>query len=395
MEIQNLLDHVVSHNASDLHLLVGLPPMIRIDGNLSDVTNTTPLSDDDLDRYVTAILPQEQKELLLVNKEIDFSFTFGDHARFRVNAYYERGHMAVAFRFLPMVIRTVEELHIPKIAHTFAGLKQGFILVTGPTGHGKSTTIAAILNEINMERAVHILTIEDPIEYVFPKARAVVSQREMHFDTHSWDLAMRSALREDPAVVFIGEMRAYETISAALTIAETGHLVLATLHTNNAAQTMDRIVDVFPEQAKGQARLQLSNTIEGVISQRLLPQIEGGRVVATEILTATPAVRNVIREGKSRLVAVHGAAVGKGGRVSAEGRPGDRSGGAAGKQDRAAVDGRSVVAKGVLGKRERPRAREVDRAAAARARRVRRRAGASARRRAASSCRSRSGRARR
>lgn len=302
MEINAMLDEVVKRNASDLHLLVGIMPMIRVDGVLFELPNTTPLSDEDLDQYASTVLPQEQKELLLVNKEIDFSFTFGEVARFRVNAYFERGHMAIALRYLPMAIRTVDDLHIPKIAHTFAKLRQGFILVVGPTGHGKSTTLAAILNEINTERPVHILTIEDPIEYVFPKARAVVSQREMHFDTHSWDLALRSALREDPDVVFIGEMRDYETISAALTVAETGHLVFATLHTNNAAQTMDRIIDVFPENAKSQARLQLSNTLEGLISQRLIPCIDGGRVLATEILTATPAVRNVIREGKSHLI---------------------------------------------------------------------------------------------
>ncbi len=302
MEINELLSETVKRNASDLHLLVGTPPMIRIDGMLSELPNTAALSDEEIDHLLSSILPQEQNELLLVNKEIDFSFTYSDSARFRVNAYYERGHMAVALRYLPMMIRAIDELKLPKIAHTFATLKQGFVVVSGPTGHGKSTTIAAILNEINTQRPVHILTIEDPIEYVFPKAKALVSQREMHFDTHSWDLALRSALREDPDVVFIGEMRDYETISAALTVAETGHLVLATLHTNNAAQTMDRIVDVFPEQAKEQARLQLSNTLEGVISQRLIPQIEGGRALAAEVLIATPAVRNVIREGKSHLI---------------------------------------------------------------------------------------------
>lgn len=302
MEIQELLEVIVKNNASDLHLLVGIPPVMRVDGVLAEIGGTAPLSDEDVERHLNAVVPQEQKELFLVNKEIDLSFTFADIARFRINAYYERGHMAMALRCLPMNIRTIDELHVPKVAHTFATLKQGFILVVGPTGHGKSTTIAAILNEINAQRPVHILSIEDPIEYVFPKARAVLSQREMHQDTHSWDLALRSALREDPDVVFIGEMRDYETIAAALTVAETGHLVFATLHTNNAAQTVDRIIDVFPEQAKGQARLQLSNTLEGLISQRLLPKIEGGRMLAYEVLLATPAVRNVIREGKSHLI---------------------------------------------------------------------------------------------
>lgn len=302
MEISDLLSEVVKRSASDLHLLVGIPPMLRIDGNLGEMPNLPPISDEEMDAYISAILPPEQKELLLVNKEVDFSFSFGNDARFRVNAYYERGHMACALRFLPTAIPAIEELHLPKIAHTLATLKQGFVLVVGPTGHGKSTTIASMLNEINLQRPVHILTIEDPIEYVFPKARSIVSQREMHLDTHSWDLALRSALREDPDVVFIGEMRDYETISAALTVAETGHLVFATLHTNNAAQTVDRIVDVFPESSKSQARLQLSNTLEAIISQRLLPKIGSGRIPANEIMVATPAIRNIIREGKSHLI---------------------------------------------------------------------------------------------
>lgn len=302
MEIHELLEATVKNNASDLHLLVGVPPLIRVDGVLTEIGGLPPLSAQDLDRHLTALIPQEQKELYLVNKEVDLSFTFADKARFRINAYYERGNMAIALRFLPIQIKSIDDLKIPKIAHAFAGLKQGFVLVVGPTGHGKSTTLAGILNEINVNRPVHILTIEDPIEYIFPKARALVSQREMHLDTHSWDLALRSALREDPDVVFIGEMRDYETIAAALTVAETGHLVFATLHTNNAAQTVDRIIDVFPEQAKAQARLQLSNTFEGLISQRLLPRIEGGRVLAYEVMVATPALRNVIREGKSHLI---------------------------------------------------------------------------------------------
>lgn len=302
MEIQDLLQEVVKRNASDLHLLVGEVPAIRVDSLLLPLGGVIASSKEDVDRYLASILPQEQRELLLVNKEVDFSFTFADTARFRVNAYYEKNTVAVAFRFLPMSIRTIEELKLPKIAHTFANLKQGFILVSGPTGHGKSTTIAAILDEINQNRPVHILTIEDPIEYIFNRGKSIISQREMHLDTHSWELALRSALRQDPDVVFIGEMRDYETISAALTVAETGHLVFATVHTNDAAQTMDRVINVFPEDSKEQARMQFANTIEGIISQRLLPRIEGGRMVATEILTATPAVRNVIREGKSHLL---------------------------------------------------------------------------------------------
>ncbi|HCS78717.1 TPA: type IV pili twitching motility protein PilT [Patescibacteria group bacterium] len=210
--------------------------------------------------------------------------------------------MAAALRYLPQKIRNVEELGLPKLYHDFVNLRQGFILVTGPTGHGKSTTLAAIINEINNSRETHIITIEDPIEYMYPKGRSIISQREMHTDTYSWNVALRSVLREDPDVVLIGEMRDYETIAAALTIAETGHLVFATLHTNSAAQTIDRIVDVFPENQQSQIRLQLAATLEGVLSQRLLPQIGGGRVPAIEILMATPAVQTTIREGKTHLI---------------------------------------------------------------------------------------------
>jgi twitching motility protein PilT len=244
----------------------------------------------------------EQREILTVNREVDFSFEFESKARFRVNAYFQKGTLAASLRLIPFEIRSIEELGLPKICHTFAKLRQGFILYTGPTGCGKSTTIAAIVNEINQERQEHIVTIEDPIEFIFPKGKSLVSQRGLHSDTHSWDIALRSILREDPNIVFIGEMRDYETISSALTIAETGHLVFATLHTNSAAQSIDRIVDVFPEHAKGQVRMQLSLTLEAVVSQRLLPSLDRGRVVATEIMIATPAVRNSIREGKTHML---------------------------------------------------------------------------------------------
>jgi twitching motility protein PilT len=302
MTIKDYLAVVIKQNASDLHLVVGNRPTIRIDGLLLPFPDSQVLTQQEAERLIFELLTEEQKELFLVNKEIDFSFALGEVARFRVNAYYQKGYMAAALRLIPMKIKGIEDLNLPQVCHRFAELRQGFILVTGPTGHGKSTTIAAIINEINQSRPVHILTIEDPIEYVFPPGKAIVSQRELHLDTHSWEIALRSALREDPDIVLIGEMRDYETTASAITIAETGHLVMATLHTNSAAQTIDRIIDQFPEHQQAQVRLQLSMTLGGIISQRLVPLLEGGRYPATEILLANSAVRTVIRDGKTHQI---------------------------------------------------------------------------------------------
>lgn len=301
MDIKQLLELTAKRNASDLHMVVGQPPIIRIDGVLSSVPNEAPLTAVVAEQMFYSILTNEQKDIFLANKEIDMSYAMGE-VRFRVNLYFQKGFPAGAFRCLPQKIRTLEELGFPKIYHNFVGLRQGFVLVTGPTGHGKSTTLAAILNEINQTRDVHIVTIEDPIEYVFTPKKALISQREMHTDTHSWNVALRSVLREDPDVVLIGEMRDYETIASALTIAETGHLVFATLHTNSAAQTIDRIVDVFPEKQQQQVRMQLAATLEAVLSQRLIPVIGGGRRPAIEILLSTPAVQTSVREGKTHLI---------------------------------------------------------------------------------------------
>lgn len=301
MEIREFLETTGRKGASDLHLVVGHPPTLRIDGELSPLSGAL-LTPEEVERLIFSILTPEQKELFLANKELDFSYEVPGLARFRINTYFQRGGMAAAFRLIPFKIKTIDELNLPQICHTFSSLRQGFILVTGPTGHGKSTTLATIIDEINQNRPCHIVTIEDPIEYVYPKAKAIISQREMHLDTHSWEVALRASLREDPDVVLIGEMRDYETIAAALTIAETGHLVFATLHTNSAAQTVDRIVDVFPEHAKSQARAQLSATLEGILSERLLPAIGGGRIPACEILITTPAIRTTIREGKTHLI---------------------------------------------------------------------------------------------
>ncbi len=300
--IEKLLEFVVAKEASDLHLLVGSHPYVRLDGALKPITDVPVLGPQELEKLVFEIVTAEQKDLLLANKEIDFSFSWGEHARFRVNAYYQRGYLAAALRLIPRRIRTIEELGISSALHALTQLKQGFVLVTGPTGHGKSTTLAAMIQEINAHRAEHILTIEDPVEYIYPPGKSIISQREMHLDTHSWDIALRSALREDPNVVLVGEMRDYETISSAITIAETGHLTFATLHTNSAAQTIDRVIDVFPEHQQAQIRMQLSNALEAVISQRLLPAVNGGRVAILELLIATPAVRTVIREGKTHLI---------------------------------------------------------------------------------------------
>lgn len=302
MDIKQLLQLTVDQKASDLHIISGVPPTVRIDGVLRPVSNTAVLTPDVINELLKGVLTTEQIERLKVNKEIDFSLSFSNLARFRINAYTQRGSLAAAFRRIPLEIPAIDNLGLPKVLHSFVGLKQGFVLVTGPTGHGKSTTLAAILNEINQTRQAHIITIEDPIEFIFRPIKSIISQREMGKDTHSWQIALRSVLREDPNIVLVGEMRDHETIASALTVAETGHLVFATLHTNSAAQTIDRIVDVFPEEQQGQVRLQLSNVIEAVFSQRLIPAISGGRVVAHELMLATTAIKTSIREGKTHQI---------------------------------------------------------------------------------------------
>ncbi|MGH7157769.1 MAG: type IV pilus twitching motility protein PilT [Candidatus Saccharimonadales bacterium] len=297
--IEVLLEEVVKKKASDLHLQVGLPPMLRVDGKIIAVNGADILNDEAIETLIFAILDDDQKQILLKDKEFDFSFAFGDLGRFRVNAFHERGNLAAALRLIPNEILTIEQLGLPPIVNKFADYPRGLVLVTGPTGSGKSTTLAAMIHKINMERAEHIITIEDPIEYTHRSKRSVIVQREVHYDTFSFSAALRSALREDPDVVLIGEMRDLETIASAITIAETGHLVLATLHTNSASQSIDRMIDVFPPHQQPQIRSQLSNILMSVVSQRLLPTIGGGRIAAAEILVATPAVRNIIREGKT------------------------------------------------------------------------------------------------
>jgi twitching motility protein PilT len=299
LKIEVLLEQVIKFDASDLHIQVSLPPMLRVDGRLRPIEDAPVLEAPDVEKLVFSILDDDQKEILLKDKEVDFSFAFGNYGRFRVNAFHERGNLAAALRLIPSKIRTLEELVMPKILQEFCNFPRGLVLVTGPTGSGKSTTLAAMVNKINTERSCHILTIEDPIEYAHASKKSIVVQREIHYDTYSFAAALRSSLRQDPDVVLIGEMRDLETIAAAVTIAETGHLVLATLHTNSAAQSIDRMIDVFPPHQQQQIRVQLAGMLQGIVSQRLVPGIGGGRVVATEILVANGAVRNIIREGKT------------------------------------------------------------------------------------------------
>jgi len=303
--IETLLSEVIKKNASDLHISSGYPPIIRIDGELIDVGEkiVTPKDAEDL---ILSIIPDDKKELLDVNREIDFAYSYegGESmtGRFRINAFYAMKRLSAAFRLIPTRVKTIEELMLPPVYHQITKLKQGLVLVTGPTGHGKSTTLAAMLEDINRNRFDHIITIEDPIEYIFEGKKSLIDQREMNDDTNSWAIALRSAMRQDPDVILVGEMRDYETISAAITLAETGHLVFATLHTNNAAQTVDRIIDVFPENQQPQIRSQLSNILQVIIAQRLIPLDKGGRRAVSEILFNTPAIANLIREGKTHQI---------------------------------------------------------------------------------------------
>lgn len=298
-KIEVLLEECIRRKASDIHLQYGLPPILRIDGALVPISDMPVLNEDMLKDIIFATLDNEQQKIFLKDKEFDYSFAFGDIARFRVNAFHERGKMAAAFRLIPNQIKSINDLGMPIIVESFANYPRGLVLVTGPTGSGKSTTLAALIDKINREKSKHIITIEDPIEFTHKSERSVIVQREVHYDTFSFAAALRSALREDPDVVLIGEMRDLETIQAAITIAETGHLVFATLHTNSAAQSIDRMIDVFPSHQQPQVRSQLSNMLMAICSQRLVPAIGGGRVVAAEILIANSAVRSLIRDGKT------------------------------------------------------------------------------------------------
>lgn len=302
MNIQQLLEIAIERKASDLHLVTGYSPMLRIHGELIPLLGFPVLSDAEIIGLVSSLLTPIQKQAFDTHFELDFAIALENKGRFRVNFYKQQGHLSAALRLIPLVIPVLESLGLPQVVNRLVDLRQGLILVTGPTGHGKSTTLAAMINKINQTRQAHILTIEDPIEYTYPKSKALVSQREMLVDTKNWANALKAALREDPDVVLVGEMRDLETIAAAITIAETGHLVLATLHTNSAAQTVDRVIDVFPEQQQPQIRLQLGAVLEAIISQRLVPTISPGRILAVEMLLKTPALASIIRDGKTYLV---------------------------------------------------------------------------------------------
>lgn len=299
MTIHDLLQMVVDNKGSDLHLIAGIPPHLRIDGHLSPVPQAPVLQQEQLEALIHPLMTQEQKEYVLLNKEIDFGYQYKDAGRFRINVYHQQATLAASLRLIPNKILTIDELGLAPVFHEIIKEKQGIVLVTGPTGEGKSTTLAAMIDEINSTRSEHILTIEDPIEFVYSPKKSIISQREVHHDTQSWEVALRSSMREDPNIVLVGEMRDFETIAAALTVAETGHLVFATLHTYSAAQTIDRIIDVFPASQQNQVRQQLASTIRAVISQRLIPRVSGGRVAATEIMIAHSAIKNLIREGKT------------------------------------------------------------------------------------------------
>ena len=297
INLRELLEQMVQMNASDLHLTVGTPPVVRVDGKLQRL-NMDMLTADQTKKLAYSMLNEKQKLKFEQNWELDFSFGIENMSRFRCNIFMQRGNVAVALRQIPYKVKTFEELGLPKVASEFAKLPRGLVLVTGPTGSGKSTTLAAIIDKINKERPVHIITVEDPIEYLHRHQTAVINQREVFADTPSFASALKYALREDPDVVLVGEMRDLETIESALSISETGHLAFATLHTNSCAESINRIVDVFPTNQQEQIRVTLSFTLQAVVSQTLIPKVGGGRVLALEIMIATPAIRAIIRDDK-------------------------------------------------------------------------------------------------
>jgi len=302
MTMHELLRLVVERRASDLHIKAGNRPMLRVDGTLAPASDE-PLSDDQVRGLIAEILTPEQLEVFHRKLELDLAYSIPGVSRYRVNIYQQRGGMGAAIRTIPASVPTLETLNLPKVVRRLASLPRGLVLVTGPTGSGKSTTLAAIVDAINHTRSCHIVTIEDPIEYLHHDDVSIITQREVGADTHSFTNALRHVLRQDPDVILIGEMRDLETIATAITAAETGHLVLATLHTVNAAQTVDRIIDVFPPHQQSQVRMQLSVALEGVLSQTLLPVKSGrGRVAGVEVMVGTAAIRNLIREGKTHLL---------------------------------------------------------------------------------------------
>lgn len=299
MDIHSLLQATIDRKASDMHIIPEFFPTLRINNELLSLRDAGILTGQMTELLLLPLLTDEQKKLLQENKEIDVGIDYNEH-RFRVNIYTNRKMLSAAFRLIPNQIRTIEELGLPSIFHTFSTFKQGLVLFTGPTGEGKSTSMASIINEINQKSARHIITIEDPVEFIYPKGKSIVSQRELHQDTLSWSVALKSVLREDPDVVLVGEMRDYETIQLVLTIAETGHLVFSTLHTGSSKEAIDRIVDAFPASEQNQIRNTVSSTLISIVSQRLIPDVSGiSRLPCFEILMNTPSVSAIIRDGKN------------------------------------------------------------------------------------------------
>jgi twitching motility protein PilT len=298
-ELQELIDTVIAEGASDLHLSAHAHPIIRVSGNLIPLLKKPEYSGDDTKGFLNELVGKEKLAQFIETQEIDFSYAYKDKVRFRGNAFVQQGTISIALRLIPHDIKTIAELNLPQVLENFTQMQQGFFLVVGPVGQGKSTTLASMVQKINTDRTEHIVTIEDPIEYTFESKNSIINQREVRIDTHSFHEALNSAFRQDVDVIMVGEMRGPETMSAAVTAAETGHLVLSTLHTNNAAQTIDRIIDTFPSGQQDQIRLQLASSLAGIFSQRLIPRISGGLVPAYELLINTEAVANLIREKRT------------------------------------------------------------------------------------------------
>jgi len=297
-QLEEILNIAVNKDASDIHLTAGRPPILRISGHLTALPETPALTAQDTEAIAFSLLSEERKEQFISQRDIDLSFGYKDEARFRINIYRQLGQVSVALRHIPTKIRTIEELNLPQICHQFVKVSQGFFLVVGPSGQGKSTALDALIDEINHTRSDHIITIEDPIEYIFKEDKCVIDQREVGEDVQNFHRGLREVFRQDPDVIMIGEMRDPETISSAVTAAETGHLVLTTLHTNTAAQTIDRIIDSFPPYQQNQIRMQLAATLLGILSRRLIPSVKGGVINAVELMIVNSAIRNLIREGK-------------------------------------------------------------------------------------------------